>query len=141
MAGVDEDLWSEGSMEPIGYVMLQFDPCQWTLVNLPCIQNHKLSAVGLWGVELYQHIAIIFSTHFMTPPAKTRNKHWFTDTAMGVPDLAVFMMHVMLQQEQGDKQTNFSHMTEQAFSLLWLFQWHVYYCQRTQQLTVYRAGP
>ncbi len=112
MAGLDEDLWGEGSMEPIGNMMLQLDPCQWTLLNLLCIKNHKLSAVGLWNVELYQHIAIIFVTHFMAPPAKSRNKYWFSDTTMGVPDLTTFMLHVMLQQDD---------ITEQAISLLWLY--------------------
>lgn len=112
VAGVDEDLWGEGSMEPIGNMMLELDPRQWTLLNLLGIQNHKLSAVGLWNVELYQHVAIIFITHFMAPPAKTRNKHWFSDTTVGVPDLTMFMLHVMLQQDKICKQL------EQAISVL-----------------------
>ena len=119
VAGIDEDLWCEGSMEAIGNVMLQLDPCQWTLVNALGIKNHKLSTVGLRNVELYQDIAIIFITCIMAPPAKTRNKHWFTDTAVRVPNLTMFMMHVMLQQE-GDRQT-LRRTTEQVLWLAILF--------------------
>ena len=100
MAGVNEDLRGEGSMEPVGNMMLELDPCQWTLLNLFGIQNHKLSAVSLWNIELYQHVAIIFITHFVAPPAKTRNKHWFSNTTMGVPDLTLFVLHVMLQEDK-----------------------------------------
>lgn len=83
-------------MKSIWNVMLEFDPCKWTLANMLCIQNHKFSAVSLWNIELNKNIAIIFIALFAASPAKTGDKNRFTHTAMRVPDLAMFMLHVML---------------------------------------------
>ena len=97
---INEHLWGEGAMKSIWNVMLEFDSCQWTFANVLCIQNHKFRAVGLGNIELYKDIAIIFITGFTASQTKTGNKDRLTDTAVGVPHLAMLMQHVVLRVQR-----------------------------------------
>ena len=76
-------------MEAIRYVVLQFYPSHWSLINMLSIEDGKLSGVFLRDVQLNNNIAIIFLTNKPGLPAMTWYKHWLPEASMRVPHLSV----------------------------------------------------
>lgn len=97
MACVDENLRCEGAMETVRDVVLQLDASQRPLVHLLSVQHHKLCAVCLWDIELYQHKAVILLPLRAALPAQPRHKDRLTDNPVGIPHLPLLVLGVMLE--------------------------------------------
>ncbi len=83
-------------MESIRNVVSQLDPSNRPTLHVFCVQDGKLSVVGLRDVELDDKVAIVLLTLLTAVPAKTRDKDRLTNAAMGVPHLPVLPSGVKL---------------------------------------------